>query len=89
MRDGTQRWRGVRKAQASSSECGSAVRSGRGKLRKLLPQKNCLQTLIFMIFFKVLLILKPVRNTISHLFTNLKLIPAYFPFQDILNRMSL
>ena len=88
MRDGKQRRRGVRKAQASSSECGSAVRSGRGKLRKLLPQKNCLQTHIYD-FFKVLLILKPVRNTVSHLFTNLKVIPAYFPFQDILNRMSL
>ena len=52
MRDGKQRRRAARKNQASSSEWGSAVRSGRGKLRKLLPQKNCLQTLIFMICSK-------------------------------------
>ena len=52
MRDGKQRQQAVRKDQARSSEWGSAVRSGRGKLRKLFPQKNCLQTLTFMIFSK-------------------------------------
>ena len=40
MRDGKQRQQAVRKDQARSSEWGSAVRSGRGKLRKLFPQKG-------------------------------------------------